>query len=826
MSSGGRCYWVKNRGEEFKAKGIIVVFVWISVCESQLKDLIGLYASLGWNSLVCRSDYLSPFFPEKATSIAFSVLDELVQELSRGLCPIVLATFSGGSKACMYKVFQIIEGFSEVELNMEDSRLVAGCISGQIYDSDPIEFTTDLGARFALPRSILKMPGASKLVSLFAKGVTSSLDALFLTRFGSQRAEYWRTLYSSVGFGAPFLILGSENDDVAPFSSLCNFAQHLRDIGGNVKVVKWSTSVHVGGHKHQSIHYTSAIAELLEQAVSVFSEKIHKLGEKSHMDNMHDEVSDLICDLQNAAVDSNQSFRRVAVCPDDHFFQPSSSEYKNSRELGSPPKDRRERSPNRLSPSMTANTVLGQILFDVCVPKNVEGWDIKFSGSLNGEPFASINKRVWEVKKNLVKERLMGLEDNNNNKKKNILAKAESLNVDKPIICRPPKVNKTSDNSGVGVSTYVVERAQEVQANLSPQFPNFSKLMLKSHVSGGFWLGLPRQFCHAHLPKHDEMVVLVDENEQEYDTKYLAEKNGLSGGWRGFSIAHKLLDGDVLIFQLIEPHKFKIYIVRARGLKEVDGAMGLLNLDFHTEPIHAVKTEDHLEGNAKNSDIPSQKYLEPVSNHQEKNMGRLISNNGPATNQSCGESDNFSPGIVDGIRFSESLVSFKDVKSFEDFNIHVDGLILDSEIPTHLRKKYYELCCSQNIFLHENLIAGLNSKLAAGIISETINIADAIRASKHNTGLNHLESWDKTLKAFEDLGMAVGFLRARIHKLVNLSRELQDIMELTRNERAEAENKLRALKALIKSLDEQIDALNVKNEELGFVFKVIASDPW
>lgn len=80
----------------------------------------------------------------------------------------------------------------------EDSRLVRSCISGQMYDSDPVEFTTDLGARFALHPSILKMPGTSKLISLFAKGFTSSLDALFLTRFGSQCSEYWETLYSSV----------------------------------------------------------------------------------------------------------------------------------------------------------------------------------------------------------------------------------------------------------------------------------------------------------------------------------------------------------------------------------------------------------------------------------------------------------------------------------------------------------------------------------------------------------------------------------------------------------------------------------------------------
>ncbi|KAK4437865.1 hypothetical protein Salat_0120500 [Sesamum alatum] len=393
MSSGGRFYWVRNRGEEFKAKGIVVVFAWVSVSDVQLKDFIGLYSYLGWNSLVCRSDYLNPFIPERATTLAFSVLNELVKELRCGPSPVVLAAFSGGCKACMYKVLQIIEGCSEVELSLEDSRLVASCISGQIYDSDPVEFTTDLGARFALHPSILKVPGSAKLVSLFAKGVTSSLDALFITRFGSQRADYWRTLYSSVGLRAPFLILCSENDDVAPVSTLCNFAQRIQELGGNVKVVKWNTTAHLGHYKHQSVQYMTAITELLEQAVSIFSEKIQKLEKKSGMDDMHDEISELICDLQNAAVHSNQSFRRVAVGPNDHFFLPSSSEYQDRKEFGSVPEDRKERSPHRASPCMSANSVLGQILFDVCVPKNVEGWDIKFSGSLNGEPFASVRRR-------------------------------------------------------------------------------------------------------------------------------------------------------------------------------------------------------------------------------------------------------------------------------------------------------------------------------------------------------------------------------------------------------------------------------------------------
>ena len=54
------------------------------------------------------------------------------------------------------------------------------------------------------------------------------------------------------------------------------------------------------------------------------------------------------------------------------------------------------------------------------------------------------------------------------------------------------------------------------------------------------------------------MVTLVDEDGIEYSTIYLAGKTGLSGGWRGFAIAHDLADGDALIFQLIKRTTFKV----------------------------------------------------------------------------------------------------------------------------------------------------------------------------------------------------------------------------------------------------------------------------
>ncbi|PWA43985.1 B3 DNA binding domain-containing protein [Artemisia annua] len=115
-------------------------------------------------------------------------------------------------------------------------------------------------------------------------------------------------------------------------------------------------------------------------------------------------------------------------------------------------------------------------------------------------------------------------------------------------------------------------------ASLLSELPSFVRAMLPSHVAGGFWLGLTKQFCDANLPKHDETIVLVDEDGQEFNTKFLVRKIGLSGVWRGFSMAHKLLKGDVLVFQLIEHSKFKVYIVRVHGLNEIDGALGLLNL--------------------------------------------------------------------------------------------------------------------------------------------------------------------------------------------------------------------------------------------------------
>ncbi|KAL1544282.1 B3 domain-containing protein-like protein [Salvia divinorum] len=413
------------------------------------------------------------------------------------------------------------------------------------------------------------------------------------------------------------------------------------------------------------------------------------------------------------------------------------------------------------------------------------------------ESKAKHKSAIWETKRRLVEQRLMNLGHAHQNE--------ESIPVETPIIVH--KESPTNDvKTSVGVSNSTMERAQEVQANMSPKFPSFIKLMLKSHVSGGFWLGLPKNFCVAHLPEQDEVVVLVGENEDEYSARYLAEKTGLSGGWRAFSLAHKLLAGDVLVYQLIEPRKFKVHIVRERSFIEYDGVSSLPNLCLNAEPIKEVEEE---EVEAVLITETARKCLKLISAEN----GNKINDIHPSEAASADGNDYSSSESMNAIRFSESVVSFKDVKSFKDFSIHVDGLMIDSEIPLHLRTKYYELCRSQNKFLHENLMKGFNTKLAAGMISETINIAGAIRAATDDAA-DHLHNWDTTLKAFEDLGMVA-------------------TIELNRRERAEAKEETRRLnmklldvKVRIQNLDAEINGLVKKKEEQIYVFRELAAAPW
>ncbi|KAJ0697321.1 putative transcription factor B3-Domain family [Helianthus annuus] len=81
-----------------------------------------------------------------------------------------------------------------------------------------------------------------------------------------------------------------------------------------------------------------------------------------------------------------------------------------------------------------------------------------------------------------------------------------------------------------------------------------------------------------HLPEHDTTVTLVDESGTEFKTKYLKARHGLSGGWKGFSFAQKLLPGDILFFHLVGTCKLQVHIVRRYGIEAVEAAVCLMEM--------------------------------------------------------------------------------------------------------------------------------------------------------------------------------------------------------------------------------------------------------
>nr|XP_043620583.1 uncharacterized protein LOC122592429 isoform X2 [Erigeron canadensis] len=162
----------------------------------------------------------------------------------------------------------------------------------------------------------------------------------------------------------------------------------------------------------------------------------------------------------------------------------------------------------------------------------------------------------------------------------------ESKSKDKQIMSDKPK-----KGSGKGKKTKLcdiykdaedqymsLERAAIFLERLDEGLPKFAKCMLPSNVLYSFWLILPRKFCVMHLPDSDTTVTLVDESGKEFKTNYLLARHGLSAGWRGFTTAQRLLQGDILFFRLVQPCKLQVNIVRRYGLEAIEAAVCLMEM--------------------------------------------------------------------------------------------------------------------------------------------------------------------------------------------------------------------------------------------------------
>ncbi|XP_022881463.1 B3 domain-containing protein At5g42700-like isoform X1 [Olea europaea var. sylvestris] len=255
-------------------------------------------------------------------------------------------------------------------------------------------------------------------------------------------------------------------------------------------------------------------------------------------------------------------------------------------------------------------------------------------------------KRMQSVtKKNMVSERPLSLKSKD---------KQVSSRNSKKLGRSKGKRTRFSDiYDNIEAKYSVMERAERVVARLANEVPSFGKCMLPSNVAHGFWLHLPKSFCSQHLPNHDATVVLVDEWANEYETSYLLYRHGLSAGWRGFSVSHRLLKGDILIFELIEPCKLKVQIVRVNETDVVEAALCLLNLNACQNGVNLdlVKKDNKKRKKVKYVEPFLSDISTPLESSQSKGKNTLNS----SLDQSGSNSDDFGSKVLQGSEVTNRL---------------------------------------------------------------------------------------------------------------------------------------------------------------------------
>ncbi|KAI3868770.1 hypothetical protein MKW98_008855 [Papaver atlanticum] len=250
------------------------------------------------------------------------------------------------------------------------------------------------------------------------------------------------------------------------------------------------------------------------------------------------------------------------------------------------------------------------------------------------------------------------------------------------------------------------DKAEEIRASLDPEFPSLVKIMIRSSVSGGFWLGLPSRFCSSSLPKKDTKFTLVDEDGEAYTAKYLPRRFGLSGGWKGFAVAHNLVKGDALVLHLTEAAKFKVIIVWFVGIAFL----------IYPFTVHSPKFKLKCEGDVGGMDIAENKKINDL----------------------------------------------------ENFTVTANDLTINAAIPEHVRPEYYAICRLQHSFLHKDIVPGLSPQFVALMISGVVSLCHAIiSATVINAAAEH-EGWENSLRAYKQFGMNVGFMHGRVEEVKKL----------------------------------------------------------
>ncbi|XP_074304262.1 B3 domain-containing protein Os01g0234100-like isoform X2 [Silene latifolia] len=379
----------------------------------------------------------------------------------------------------------------------------------------------------------------------------------------------------------------------------------------------------------------------------------------------------------------------------------------------------------------------------------------------------------------------------------------------------------------------VTSQANEFRSKLEAKYPSFVKRLVKSNVTGCFWMGLPQPFCRMHLPSVDTFFLLENENGKQYKTKYLAQRTAFSGGWREFSIAEKLSEGNVLVFHLVNSTKFKVYKISENGFSEVNGVHIALNSAARVEQKDSGVPEENKESHRTSS---------PLAASRDEDYGFILSEEDGEVVQNV---ENVKKNTVESESGNSKHPQFPTVgdhngiTTFNDFIISVDELLKkDYELPHHIKWSYYQLCSSQKSILHADLLKDINPVLVAGCIIETVDIANEMRICQLPTFDSKFALWKRKLKYLKFAGMNVRFLAARLFNLQRVAcnseaaKKRQQYMDLC-SEHDNSENIIKSLQDKLTELRrvsgkraEDIDKLEteIKQHELRFQEQVSA--PW
>lgn len=143
---------------------------------------------------------------------------------------------------------------------------------------------------------------------------------------------------------------------------------------------------------------------------------------------------------------------------------------------------------------------------------------------------------------------------------------------------------------------------------------------------------LNRQFGNEHLPKTTQNITLMNKAGFKWTVKWIksGSQAGCSGGWRRFSLDHRLEEFDVCVFEVVDPKKFVVlvHIFRVLGSGEDCGSYCPSEAEGRSEGKKRKEIDLYCEDGENHQSKSTPVITRPLKRRKRRriysdNMGRL-----------------------------------------------------------------------------------------------------------------------------------------------------------------------------------------------------------